>query len=80
MLLMAENGIRGGICQAIHMYAKANNKYMKIMIKHWIIISSVCRRKQLVWMGNVSKLLVDGFKWIEKKISRFNERFHKKLQ
>ena len=29
MLLMAENGIRGGICQAIHMYAKANNKYMK---------------------------------------------------
>ena len=33
MLLMAENGIRGGICQAIHMYAKANNKYMKIMIK-----------------------------------------------
>ena len=29
MLLMAENGIRGGICQAIHMYVKANNKYMK---------------------------------------------------
>ena len=28
-------------------------------------------------MGNVSKLLVDGFKWVEKKISRFNERFIK---
>ena len=28
-LLMAENGIRGGICLAIHQYAKANNKYMK---------------------------------------------------
>ena len=29
MLLMVEKGIRGGICQAIHEYAKANNKYMK---------------------------------------------------
>ena len=29
MLLMVEKGIRGGICHAIHRYAKANNKYKK---------------------------------------------------
>ena len=29
MLLMLEEGIRGGICHSIHQYAKANNKYMK---------------------------------------------------
>ena len=25
---MAEEGIKGGICHAIHTYVKANNKYM----------------------------------------------------
>ena len=29
MLLMVEKGVRGRICQAIHKYAKANNKYTK---------------------------------------------------
>ena len=29
IMLMAKNGIRGGICHAIHQYVKANNKYMK---------------------------------------------------
>ena len=29
MLLMVEKAIRGGICHAIHRYAKTNNKYMR---------------------------------------------------
>ena len=34
MLMMVAKGIRGGICQAIHRCAKANNTYMKIYDKN----------------------------------------------
>ena len=30
---MVEKGIRGGLYHSINGYAKANNRYMKIMIK-----------------------------------------------
>ena len=33
MLLMVEESIRGGICQSIYRYEKANNKYMKNVAK-----------------------------------------------
>ena len=38
ILLMIEKGIRGGILQAVHKYAKANNKYMKSYNKN--VVSS----------------------------------------
>ena len=34
MLLMAEKGVRGGICHSIYRYAKANNRYMKYCDKN----------------------------------------------
>ena len=42
MFLMIESGIRGGICQPIHRYARVNNKYMKSYDKNELsIISNV---------------------------------------
>ena len=34
IFLMVEKGSRGGICDAIHRYAKSNNKYMKNSYKN----------------------------------------------
>ena len=34
MFLTYEEGIRGGICNKVHNYAEANNKYMKIYNKN----------------------------------------------
>ena len=79
MLLMVEEGTRGGICQAIHRYAKANNKYMKNYDKN--IISSYLMyldANNLYGWAMSQKLPVNGFKWVEKsRLSRFNERFIK---
>ena len=77
MLLMVEKGTRGGICQAIHRYTKANNKYMKNYDKD--IISSYLMyldANNLYGWAMSQKLPVNGFKWVE-KLSRFNEIFIK---
>ena len=52
MLLMIEGGIRGGMCQSIHRYGKANNKYMKHYEKSIESSYDVFRCKQSIWMVN----------------------------
>ena len=73
MLLMVENRLRGGICQAIHRLAKANNNYMKNYNED--IISSYLMyldANNLYRWAMSQKLTVNGFKWI-KNLSQFNE-------
>ena len=75
MLLMVEKWIRGGICQAIHKHAKANNNYMSNYNKD--IISSYLMyldANNLYGWAQSQKLPVNGFKWV-KNLSQFNEIF-----
>ena len=77
MLLITEAGIRGGMCQSVHTYAKANNKYMKnydksIDSSHLMYLDA----NNLYGLAVSQKLPANGFKW-ENDISRFNEKFIK---
>ena len=79
MLLMVENGIRGGICQATHSYAKANNKHMKHYDKS--IESSylaLLDANNLYGWAMFQKVPVNAFEWVE-KLPKFNEDFIKKI-
>ena len=73
MLLMVEEGIRGGICHSIHRYVKANNKYMKS--RH---IFNTLDANNLYGWAMSKKLPVNGFKWLDSnKINEINEDFKK---
>ena len=63
MLLMEEEGIRGGICDLIHRYAKANNKYMKNYSNNEesSYIQYLDANNLYGWAMS-QKLLVNGFK------------------
>ena len=77
MLLMIEEGIRGGMCQSTQSYAKANNKYMKNYDKS--IESSYSMyldANNLYGWAMSQNLPVNGFKWVN-DLSRFNEAFIK---
>ena len=79
MLLMIEKAIRGGICQATHGYAKANNKYLKNYDKNnkSSYIEYLDANNLYGWEMS-QKLPVNGFKWV-KNLSKFNEDFKKKI-
>ena len=79
MLLIVEKGTKGGICQAIHRHAKANNKYMKnydiYIISSYLIYLNA---NNLYGFAMSQKLAVNGFKWVEKsRLSRLNDIFIK---
>ena len=77
MLLMVEEGIRGGICHSIHRYAKANNKYMKNYNNNEesSYIQYLDANNLYGWAMS-KKLPVNGFKWLDNK-HVINEEFIK---
>ena len=76
MLLMVEEGIRGGICHSIHRYAKTNNKYMKNYNnnENSPYIQYLDANNLYGWAMS-TKLPVNGFKWTDNNI--INEEFIK---
>ena len=82
MLLMVEKRIRGGMCQAIHSYANANNKYINnydedIESSYLMYLDA----NNLYGWAMSKKLPVNGFEWV-KELSEctsieFDKRFIK---
>ena len=75
MLLMVEEGIRGGICHSIHRYAKANNKYMNNYneSKESSYIQYLDANNLYGWAMS-QRLPVNNFEWFE-DTSQINEEF-----
>ena len=65
MLLVIEKVVRGGICHAIHRYAKAKDKYMKDYDKNkelsYLLYWGV---NNLYGWAMSQKLPVNNFEWI----------------
>ena len=78
MFLMYEEGIRGGISQAIHKYAKSNNKYMKSYNKNVILSYLQYQDANNLYGWAMSKKLPFGnFKW--DNANSYTEEMIKKL-
>ena len=77
MLLMVEEGIRGGIYHAMQRYAKANNKYMKDYDrKKKSSYIQYLDANNLYGKAMTEKLPVRGFRWMD-DISKIDEDFVK---
>ena len=66
VLMIVEKGIRGGMCNSVYRYAKANNKCMKNYnksIESWYL--EYLDAHNLCGWAMSQKLPVDDFKWIE---------------
>ena len=79
MLLMVEEGIRGGIYHAVHRYSKANNKYMnKYDEKQEFSFLEYLDANNLFGWGMEQNLPVGGFEWV-RDVSRIDEDFIKTM-
>ena len=74
---MVEEGIRGGICHAVHRYGKTNNKYMKNFDKNKksSYIQYLDANNLYGW-PMCQKLPVNVFKWV-KHVSKVDEELIK---
>ena len=77
VLLMVEEGKRGGICNSIHRHARGNNKYMKNYDenKESSYIQYLGTNNLYGWAMS-QKLPVNGFKWIN-DVTEINAEFIK---
>ena len=78
MLLIVEEGIRGGICHSIHRYAKANNKYTKNYNNNDEPSYIQYLANNLYGWVMSKKLPVSGFRWLNSdEINEINKDFIK---
>ena len=79
ILLMVEEGIRGGICHSIHRYAKTNNKCMNNYNKNEesSYIQYLDANNLYGWVMS-KELPVNSFRWLDSdEINKINEEFIK---